>query len=115
EVKAHKYACRGCGRYFNTRFPGIRPRKRSTEPCRVEISRLHHGGWTQSDISNHLKMGSATVERWYQDQFALKNREYLNALCPRVIGIDEHFFTRKDGYATTIANLVSNRVFDVVL
>jgi transposase len=39
----------------------------------------------------------------------------MGAHCPKVIGIDEHFFTRKDGYATTIANLTSHKVFDVVL
>lgn len=115
EVKAYKYECRGCGKYFNSRFPGIQPRRRSTEPCRVEITRLHHHGWTQRSLSKHLKMGSATVERWYQDHFVMKNREYQGAHCPRVMGIDEHFFTRKKGYATTIANLATNRVFDVVL
>ena len=45
----------------------------------------------------------------------MKNRELKGAHCPRVMGIDEHFFTRKDGYATTIVNLTSHKVFDVVL
>lgn len=115
EVKAHKYQCRGCKRYFNTRFTGIRLRKRATEPCRVEVARLHHRGWTQRDLAKDVRLGSATVERWYQENFERQNRQYLNAQCPRVMGIDEHFFSRKDGYATTIANLTRNRVFDVVL
>ena len=34
--------------------------------------------------------------------------------CPRVLGIDEHFFTRKRGYATTLVDLKSHKVFDVV-
>ncbi len=115
QLKAHKFLCRDCGKYFNSRFQGIRPRKQATEPCRVEIARLHHHGWTQRHLSRQLRIGSATIERWYQDQFVIKNRELMNAHCPRVMGIDEHFFTRKDGYATTIANLASGRVFDVVL
>lgn len=115
ELKAHKYCCRGCGKYFNTRFSGIKPRKRSTEPCRNEVTTLHHKGWTQKDLGKHLGLGSATVERWYQDHFSIKNRELKNAHCPRVIGIDEHFFTRKKGYATTVADLTRNKVFDVVL
>ncbi len=115
EVKAHKYQCRACNRYFNSRFNGVRPRKRATEPCRVEISRLHHKGWTQRDLANDLKLGSATIERWYQESFELQNRQYLNAYCPRVLGIDEHFFTRKEGYATTLVNLSKKRVFDVTL
>jgi transposase len=32
-----------------------------------------------------------------------------------VLGIDEHFFTRKKGYATTFVDLKNHKVFDVVL
>jgi transposase len=32
-----------------------------------------------------------------------------------VLGIDEHFFSRKDGYATTFCDLRGHRIFDVVL
>ena len=31
------------------------------------------------------------------------------------MGIDEHFFTRKEGYATTLMDLKNHKVFDVVL
>ncbi len=115
ELKAHKYCCRGCGKYFNSKFPGIKPRMRATEPCRFEVTKLHHNGWTQRSLSQHIGLGSATVERWYQDRFVVKNKELQNAHCPRVIGIDEHFFTRKQGYATTVADLTRHKVFDVVL
>jgi transposase len=115
EVKAHKYYCRGCKRYFNSRFPGIKPRLRASEPCRLEVTKLHHNGWTQRSLSQHLGVGSATIERWYQSHFVNKNREYENAPCPKVMGIDEHFFTRKGGYATTVVDLAKHKVFDVVL
>lgn len=115
EVKAYKYYCRGCKRYFNSRFPGIKPRLRATEPCRLEVTKLHHNGWTQRSLSQHLGLGSATIERWYQSHFVNKNREYENAPCPKVIGIDEHFFTRKEGYATTVVDLAKHKVFDIVL
>jgi transposase len=32
-----------------------------------------------------------------------------------VLGIDEHFFSRKKGYATTLVDLKNHKVFDVVL
>jgi transposase len=115
EVKAHKYRCYDCGGYFNSRFNGIKPRKRATEPARHEVTTLHHDGVAQSTLQQKLKLGSATVERWYQDFFDIKSRELTGALCPRVMGIDEHFFTRKDGFATTIADLSKQKVFDVVL
>jgi transposase len=112
---AHKYLCRKCGKYFNSRFPGIKPRKRATEPCRNEVTKLHHNGWTQKSLCKHLGLGSATVERWYQDHFKVKNNEFKSALCPKVMGIDEHYFTRKEGFATTIADLSKHKVFDVTL
>jgi transposase len=35
--------------------------------------------------------------------------------CPQVLGIDEHFFSRQRGYATTLVDLKNHKVFDVVL
>ena len=37
------------------------------------------------------------------------------ARCPRVLGIDEHFFSRRQGYATTFCDLGNHSVYDVVL
>ncbi len=60
-------------------------------------------------------MSPATVERWYQNHCRLRRSEMANRPCPKVLGIDEHFFTRKRGYATTLVDLKRNKVFDVVL
>jgi len=35
--------------------------------------------------------------------------------CPQVLGIDEHFFTRRSGYATTLCDLSHHKIYDVVL
>lgn len=115
ELRAHKYCCYECGKYFNSRFQAIKPRKQATEPCRTEIVNRHHLGHTQKHLQNKMKMGSATVERWYQEHFVTKNKELKGALAPRVIGIDEHHFTKKQGFATTIADLYNRKVFDVTL
>lgn len=115
EFKAHKYRCRNCGKYFNSRFPGIKLRSRATEPCRFEVTTLHHNGWSQRSLCQHTGLGPATIERWYHNRFVVKDREFKGAQCPRVIGIDEHFFSRKRGYATTVADLNKGKVFDVVL
>ena len=55
------------------------------------------------------------MERWYHDLLAKKVSNSVNSPCPRVIGIDEHFFTRKKGYATTLCDLGKNKVFDLTL
>jgi transposase len=35
--------------------------------------------------------------------------------CPEELGIDEHFFSRRKGYATTLCDLKHHKVYDVVL
>lgn len=114
-LQSHKYHCKSCGRYFNQRFPGIGKGRRSTEPFRRQVFQAHHHGISQRTLAEREQLGSATVERWYQELLEIKVRERVNDLCPRILGIDEHFFSRKDGFATTFCNLAARKVFDVAL
>lgn len=112
-LRTHKYLCRQCGRYFNDRFPGILPYRRTTQAFRREVFQRHYDGVCGKTISERLLIGQASVERFYRDGLALKLSQLKNNPCPRVLGIDEHFFTRKDGYATTVCDLAKRRVYDV--
>jgi transposase len=114
-LEGYKYHCLACSRYFNQRFPGVLKHKRSTEGFRREVFEKHNNGHTQSYLSKSLEIGTATVERWYHEYLERKVSQSRNSPCPRVMGIDEHFFTRRKGYATTICDLASHRVYDVVL
>jgi len=113
-LKAPKYFCPQCHRYFCHRFTGIRPRYRSSEAFRLEVFEAHDGGVTQRKITRTHHISAATVERWYQGYCKQRCSERSNQPCPRVLGIDEHFFTRKRGYATTLVDLKNHKVFDVV-
>jgi transposase len=55
------------------------------------------------------------VERYFQDFLKLKLTRSQNDPSPRVLGIDEHFFSKKDGYATTLCDLGNHKVVDVIL
>jgi transposase len=114
-LKAPKYHCPQCGRYFRHRFQGVRPRYRASDAFRLEVFEAHDGGVTQRKLARTHDMSPATVERWYQGQCQLRLSEMSNRPCPRVLGIDEHFFSRKRGYATTMVDLKNHKVFDVVL
>ena len=72
------------------------------------------GGVSQRKLSQTHDSSPATVERWFQGFLKQKRAEMSNRPCPRVLGIDEHFFTRKRGYATTLVDLKNHKVFDVV-
>lgn len=115
KVRVHKFHCQACHRYFNERLPGVLPYARATEPFKREVCLKHQQGISQRTLQKELFIGNATVERWYHKYVDLKSRELMGRDCPQVLGIDEHFFTRKQGYATTLTDLRSHRVFDVVL
>jgi transposase len=110
-----KYQCRCCGRYFNQRLPGILPRRRSTEAFRRQLFRDHHDGVCRQTLAKRERIGTATVERCYQEHLQRKLSERAAEPCPQLLGLDEHFFTRKQGYATTLCDLKHHKVFDVVL
>ena len=114
-VRIPKLLCKACGRYFMLRMPGILPKKRSTEHFRKEVFHLHQGGLTQTHLARTHTISPSTVERWYHDYVAYRVKEMEARKCPLVLGIDEHFFSRKDGYATTFVDLKNHKVFDVVL
>lgn len=114
-LTGYKYHCQACSRYFNQRFPGVLKYKRSTEGFRSEVFEKHKHGHTGSYLSKSLEIGTATIERWYHDFLSKKVSNFKNSPCPKVMGIDEHFFTRKLGYATTICDLSRHKVFDIVL
>lgn len=112
--KAYKLYCNDCKRYGNQRFPGIEKHQRSTERLKKEVFYHHTQGISQKDLAQRVKRGKATIERWYKAVYEKENRELQNKLCPRVLGIDEHFFSRKQGFATTLCNLGNHTIFDIV-
>jgi transposase len=115
ELETRKWVCLGCGRTFWQRFPGILPRIRATEPFRRSVCQKHFDGISRSRLGQREKISSATVERWYRDYLRRSATERASQVCPQVLGIDEHFFTRRHGYATTFCDLKNHRVYDVVL
>ncbi len=113
-LETSKWQCQDCERYFWQRFPGILPRRRATEPFRRSVSLKHFDGISRSRLGRREGIGSATVERWFQDFLKLQAGERRSP-CPQVLGIDEHFFSRRHGCATTLCDLKSHTIYDVVL
>jgi transposase len=79
------------------------------------VFEAHHEGVIQRKFSRSHGFSSATVERWYQSHIRQKYSEKDRRSCPQVLDIDEHFFTRRKGYATTLVDLKNHKVFDAQL
>lgn len=114
-LNGRKYRCEECRRHFRQEFPGIGRWKRTTAAYRRQIFVQHHEGISQKALAQREHLGGSTVDRWYQEFLDLKLRERQNDPCPRVLGIDEHHFSRKDGFATTFCDLGKRKIFDVTL
>lgn len=115
ELRCHKWRCRDCGRYFRQRFPGLLPWQHATEAFRRQIFERHWDGINRSRLGRRENLSPATVERYFQHFLHRSAAECQDAACPRILGIDEHFFSRRHGYATTFCDLAKHKVYDVVL
>jgi hypothetical protein len=115
EVEAQKLRCMSCGRQSRQRLPGVLPRQRASQTFQQAIYRQHLDGVSRSRLGRRGRIGAATVERYFRRGLALQFREWHPPRCPAWMGIDEHFFTRCQGYATTICDLRNRRVYDVGL
>lgn len=114
QVTCHKYLCLGCGKYFNTRLPGVKTWSRTTELLKRNIFQSYNKGISCQDIATDNGIGVASVERYYHQVMQHKASHWKNRTCPRILGIDEHRFTRRQGFLTTFCDLAKRRVFDVV-
>lgn len=114
QFKAHKFYCRDCQRYFNQQFPGIGKHQRATARLQNQVFHQHVSGVSGQDLAELFHLGKATIERWFHRGYQLEYQESLQQVCPQVLGIDEHSFSKKQGFVTTLCDLRNHRVFDVV-
>ncbi len=69
----------------------------------------------RSRLGRREGIGAATVETYFRRGLQRQFREWHPPRCPLLLGIDEHFFTRRQGYATTFCDLGNHKVYDVVV
>ena len=108
-----KFHCRACGRYFRQRLEGILPYQRSTEALKRQVYRQHTQGISRKSLAGNCAKSDSTIARYYDHMYDLENRKLLSLQVPRVLGIDEHFFSRGMRFATTFCDLKKRRIFDV--
>ena len=115
ELEVRKSRCLDCGRTFRQTLPGIQRFQRASESFQEMIFQQHLDGINRSCLGRRKGIGAATVQRYFLRRLRRRVRQDHAPLCPKVLGIDEHFFTRKKGYATTFCDLKNHRIYDVAL
>ena len=114
-LEVRKSRCLECGRSFRQRLPGVQPHQRASESFQQMVYQQHLDGINRSCLGRRKGIGAATVQRYFLRHLQRQARQDHPAACPQVLGIDEHFFTRKKGYATTFCDLKNHRIYDVTL
>lgn len=108
-----KFHCRACGKYFRQRFDGILPYQRSSEALKRQVYWQHTQGISRRSLAKNCGRSDTTIARYYDRMYDLENRKLLTLRMPRVLGIDEHFFSRRKRFATTFCDLKKRAIFDV--
>ena len=115
KLVVRKSRCLDCGRTFRQQVPGIQPFQRASESFQEMVFQQHLDGINRSCLARRKGIGAATVQRYFLRRLQRRARQDHAPLCPKVLGIDEHFFTRKKGYATTFCDLKNHRIYDIAL
>ena len=115
DIHARKWLCKGCGHQYRDRLPGILRSQRASEAFQQSIYEAHLDGINRSRLGRRKGIGATTFERYFQHGLQRQFAQWHPLRCPSVLGIDEHFFTRRKGYATTFCDLKNHKIYDVVL
>ena len=114
-LEGRQYQRQNCRRRFRQQFPGIQKYQRSSEAFQTMIFRQHLDDINRSRLGKREGIGAATAERYFQRGLRRQFAQLHPQNCPQVLGIDEHFFTRRKGFATTLCDLKNRKIYDVVL
>lgn len=81
------------------------------------VSEQHEEGATLSSLAHSKRFSPSTISSWVEHHLEkrIKETSSRRQRAPKVFGIDEHYFTKKKGFATTIVDLKRNQIFDVEL
>jgi transposase len=116
KIKKHRYYCRPCRRPFTEPVPGVMPRMRTTQRYRKSILTACQSFKNLSRVRCDHRCSSALVYKILYEQLEIKLRERKGAFWPQTLGIDEHFFSRRNGYAefvTVFTDLRKRKMFEM--
>lgn len=113
----HRYLCKRCRKPFTEPTPGVWPKRRTTQRFRRHLAWAAVQMTDLSRVRRENGVSTGLLYKVFYEQCAIKLRERECQSWPDVIGIDEHFFRRKNRiteFATLITDIRKRRVFELV-
>jgi transposase len=115
-IQKHRYYCKTCRKPFVEPVEGIWPRRRTTSHFRKTVAFACENFTNLNLVRKYHACSSGFLYKVHYDNLKTKLRERLNTPWPKILGIDEHFFTRKNGFAefaTVFCDLKKRRLFEI--
>ncbi len=116
KVYKHRYYCEGCKKPFTELTPGTYLKRRTTQQFRKWIRKCCDSFATLKEVGFQNFCSQGFVYNAYYEQLEVKTRELKTKQWPQVMGVDEHFFTRRRGYpeyVTVFVDLKKRKLFEV--
>lgn len=116
-IRKRRYWCGSCRKPFTEPIDGIFRRERSTQRFKRALLWACENFSSLSLVRENFQCSSNLIYRSVFSQLELKLRQYESPW-PKVIGIDEHFFTRRKGFSeffTVFVDMKGHRVREAVL
>ena len=108
KIKKHRYLCKHCRKPFTEPVPGVMPRMKTTQRHRKSLLSACQSFKNLSKVRREYRCSSSLVYKVLYEQLEIKLRERKGALWPTVVGIDEHFFTRRRGWTEFVTHVLDS-------
>jgi transposase len=117
EITKQRYFCKVCRKPFVERIDGFKPNQRSTGRFEKFIAEMSEKFSNISAVQKRYHCSSSFAYKVFYKYQEIKLKEKINYGWPSVIGIDEHFFSRRNGYTeyvTVLTDMNKKRLYEMV-
>lgn len=116
-IKKRRYYCKTCRKPFTEPIQGVMPKRRTTQRYRESLMLACEKYSSLKDVRKDYRCSSSLLYKILYEQLGRKIKQ-IDYPWPKMVGIDEHFVSRKYGYPefmTVFTDLKNHRVRECVL
>lgn len=116
EITKRRFYCKTCKKPFTEPVQGIRKGKRTTERFRRNILWACENFGDLKKVKKAYRCSNWLIYQTLYEHLKINLKRHINYPWPKTIGIDEHFFSRQNGYrefATVVVDFNHKRVFEL--
>lgn len=117
-IQKHRYYCKSCRKPFTEAVSCVWPKRKTTHQFRKTVARASEDLTSLSLVRRRHSCSSGFIYKVHYETLKAKLNERKGAPWPSILGVDEHFFSRRKGYtefSTVFCDLKKRRLFEMCL